>query len=72
MEAKTIKIEKIEWRITGISMLNCMICDKKDAGNYIVEIEARLDDKEYWHTWNIVCCDACKDKDPIEILTAIL
>jgi len=72
MEAKTIKKKKIEWQTTEISLLNCMVCNKKDAGKYIVEIEARLDDKEYWNDWKVVCCDACKDKDPIEILTAIL
>jgi len=72
MEAKTINTRKIEWRTTEISMLNCLVCHKKDAGNYIVEIEARLNDKGYWHDWKVICCDACKDKDPIEILTAIL
>jgi len=72
MEAKIIKKEKIEWQTTGISMLNCLVCNKKDAGEYIVEIMARLDEKGYWHEWDVACCEECKDKDPVEILTAIL
>ena len=72
METKIIKTEKIEWKTIESSMLNCFVCNKKDAGSYIVEIKARLDNKGYWHEWNVVCCDGCKDKDPTEILTAIL
>jgi len=72
METKIIKTEKIEWKTTAISLLNCLVCNKKDAGDYIVEIRARLDDKGHWHTWKVVCCNECKDKDPIEIITAIL
>jgi len=72
MEAKTIKIEKIEWKTIEAPMSSCYVCNKKNLVNYFVEIIARLDDRKYWNSWNMVCCNKCKDKDPIEILTAAI
>jgi len=72
MEAKIIKTEKIEWKTTATSLLDCSVCERKDAGSYILGMIVKLDNGAKWNTWKVVCCDECKDKDPIEILTAIL